>query len=99
MLVCFYQIHAKPDCEIQCVSFGGRGTYLSGMDASQLESFPPSFLANRNASAYLPDGEDSGQLRRLMTELQMLLHAHPVNEERERLGKLPVNSLWFWFTQ
>jgi hypothetical protein len=74
----------------------GRGWYLSGMDASQLESFPPSFLANRNASAYLPDGEDSGAWRRLMTELQMLLHAHPVNEQRERLGKLPVNSLWFW---
>ncbi|MFT4726000.1 MAG: hypothetical protein ACI9UN_000495 [Granulosicoccus sp.] len=75
---------------------GGRGWYLSGMDASRLESYPPSFLANRNASAYLPDGEDSGAWRRLMTELQMLLHAHPVNEQRERLGKLPVNSLWFW---
>ncbi|MFT6875810.1 MAG: hypothetical protein ACJAZF_001926 [Granulosicoccus sp.] len=74
----------------------GLGWYLSGMDASQLESFPPSFLANRNASAYLPEGEDSGQWRRLMTELQMLLHAHPVNEEREQLGKQPVNSLWFW---
>lgn len=74
----------------------GLGWYLSGLDASQLESFPPSFLANRNASAYLPDGEDSAQWRRLMTELQMLLHAHPVNEQRERQGKLPINSLWFW---
>jgi hypothetical protein len=74
----------------------GCGWYLSGMDASQLESFPPSFLANRNASAYLPGGENSGQWRRLMTELQMLLHAHPVNGQRERLGKMPVNSLWFW---
>jgi hypothetical protein len=74
----------------------GVGWYLTGMDASQLESFPPSFLANRNASAYLLDGQDSGQWRRLMTELQMLLHTHPVNDQRERQGKLPINSLWFW---
>lgn len=72
------------------------GWYLSGMDASTLESFPPSFLANRNASAFLPDGKDSEQWRRLMTELQMLLHTHPVNEKRVQQGKLPVNSLWFW---
>jgi hypothetical protein len=25
----------------------------------------------------------------------MVLHAHPVNEERERRGVLPINSLWF----
>ena len=72
------------------------GWYLSGRDGSQLESCPPSFVANRNASAYLPEGEDSGQWRRLMTELQMLLHAHPVNEQRVQSGKLPINSLWFW---
>lgn len=72
------------------------GWYLEGMDASQLASFPPAFLANRNASAYMPAGEDSGQWRRLMTEIQMLLHTHPVNERREQQGKLPVNSLWFW---
>jgi hypothetical protein len=73
-----------------------RGWFLLGMDASSLASFPPSFLANRNASAYMPEGEGSGQWRRLMTELQMLLHAHPINERREQLGKLPINSLWFW---
>lgn len=28
----------------------------------------------------------------LLNEVQMLLHAHPVNETRE----LPINSLWFW---
>jgi hypothetical protein len=28
----------------------------------------------------------------LLTEIQMLLHAHPVNEARE----VPINSLWLW---
>lgn len=32
----------------------------------------------------------------LLTELQMLLHGHPVNEAREARGELPVNSLWLW---
>lgn len=32
----------------------------------------------------------------LLTEIQMLLHAHPVNEAREARGEPPVNSVWFW---
>ena len=32
----------------------------------------------------------------LLTEIQMLLHAHPVNEAREARGEPPVNSLWLW---
>lgn len=70
--------------------------YLVGSDASELLSFPPSFLANRSVSSFLPEGEDSGRWRRLMTELQILLHTHPINQERELHGKLPVNSVWFW---
>jgi len=32
----------------------------------------------------------------LLTEIQMLLHAHPVNEAREARGEPAVNSLWLW---
>jgi hypothetical protein len=32
----------------------------------------------------------------LLTEIQMLLHAHPVNAAREARGEQPVNSLWLW---
>ncbi|NND91809.1 MAG: hypothetical protein HKN42_13190 [Granulosicoccus sp.] len=70
--------------------------FMSGMDGRALSSYPPSFLAHRNASAFLPGNDETGAWRRLMTELQMLLHAHPVNAERERQGRLPVNSVWFW---
>lgn len=44
----------------------------------------------------MPEGGDSPHWRALMNEVQMALHEHPVNEARESLGKLPVNSLWFW---
>jgi hypothetical protein len=32
----------------------------------------------------------------LLTEIQMLLHSHAVNEAREARGEPAVNSLWFW---
>ena len=44
----------------------------------------------------MPKGSDAPELRRLMTEVQMLLHAHPVNQKREINGILPVNALWFY---
>ncbi len=39
---------------------------------------------------------DSAIWQRLQTETQMLLHQHPVNDQRRAAGLLPVNSLWFW---
>ena len=32
----------------------------------------------------------------LLTEIQMLLHSHPLNEAREARGEPAVNSLWLW---
>jgi hypothetical protein len=32
----------------------------------------------------------------LLTEAQMVLHAHPVNEAREARGEPAINSVWFW---
>jgi hypothetical protein len=43
----------------------------------------------------LPEGEDRLAWHRIFNEVQMLLHAHPVNEDREQRGALPINSLWF----
>lgn len=44
----------------------------------------------------MPAGADGAQLRRLMTEIQMLWHGHGVNVQRERRGEPPVNGAWFW---
>jgi len=42
-----------------------------------------------------PQAADTSRLvRRLQSELQMLLYAHPVNEARERRGAPTVNSFW-----
>jgi len=42
----------------------------------------------------LPTGKDSAQLRRLLTEMQMLLHQHPLNQKRERNGLPTLNAAW-----
>jgi hypothetical protein len=44
----------------------------------------------------LPTGPEVRRWHRLLTELQMLLHASAVNAEREARGALPVNGLWLW---
>jgi hypothetical protein len=52
--------------------------------------------ATENLERALPRGADAASLKRLMTELQMLLHEHPVNLARMRRGVLTLNSLWLW---
>jgi hypothetical protein len=44
-------------------------------------------------------GREAAPLRsvaRFLTEAQMVLHEHPVNEAREARGEAAVNSLWLW---
>ncbi len=41
-----------------------------------------------------PTAEPLQRWRRLQAEVQMLLHTHPLNVQREERGLLPVNSFW-----
>ena len=41
-------------------------------------------------------GEAGKRWGKLVNEVQMLLHAHPVNQAREARGEPAVNSLWLW---
>jgi hypothetical protein len=51
-------------------------------------------LAVLNLEGAMPTGPDARALRRLMAELQMLLHEHPVNQRRARAGAPEVNAIW-----
>ena len=44
----------------------------------------------------LPGGPDKRRWHTLLTEAQMLLHAHPVNRAREERDRPPINGLWLW---
>lgn len=49
----------------------------------------------RNINFILPSGKDSMRWKQLLTEAQMLMHAHDVNVNRENIGQKVINSLWF----
>jgi hypothetical protein len=43
-----------------------------------------------------PDHPEALSWRRLMNDIQMALHAHPLNAKRRLQGKRQINSVWFW---
>lgn len=51
-------------------------------------------VIGRDVNAWMARGDAARTLRRLQSEMQMLLYTHPVNEARERGGLLSVNSFW-----
>ena len=51
-------------------------------------------VIGRNIDPWLTDVPGARLWRRLQSEAQMLLHAHPINERREAQGLGAVNSLW-----
>ena len=48
----------------------------------------------RSADQVLPSGEAAARWRKLLTEIQIAWHQHPVNERREAAGLRTINGLW-----
>lgn len=86
--------------------FAGRGLrfhaphpkrWYAQVDAEpQLTTSPLSRAAWSDAKFHQPQGPDALQWQRIITELQMVLYAHPLNQTREARGELMVSSLWLW---
>jgi hypothetical protein len=49
----------------------------------------------QNIQAYMPQGQDAQKLRQVMNQVQMLMHEHPVNQQRLKDGLPELNSIWF----
>ena len=56
----------------------------------------PAAVVGRDIHDFMPAGDGGARVRRLMNEIQMLLHEHPVNVGRVGSGALPINGLWLW---
>jgi hypothetical protein len=56
----------------------------------------PHDVLGDDVERHLPQGTSGLRWRRLLNEVQMTLHQHPVNRRREAAGLPPANSLWFW---
>lgn len=62
----------------------------------QLDTVPLAAAIGRSAHDVLPTGAEAARWRKLLTEIQMRWHVHPVNAAREARGAPTVNALWLY---
>ena len=70
--------------------------YLRLATAPAIQTSALAHVAGRDIHPYLPTGKDAKAWHVILNEVQILLHTCGVNVERESLGHMPINSLWFW---
>jgi len=70
--------------------------YISSKKPIATASVPAYVPDRQKPDDFLPLGEDTATHRNLLSEIEMALHEHEVNLEREANGQWPVNSLWLW---
>jgi hypothetical protein len=70
--------------------------YLLTPQDLQLRTSPLRSVLGAALDAHLPQGADARRWHGWLNEMQMLLHAHPVNAAREERGEPPINSVWLW---
>lgn len=79
-----FELHASP-----AGHWLARHPVLADLPCASLDR-----VIGRNVDLWLPADPRARLVRRLQNEAQMFLHTHPLNEEREQRGALPVNSFW-----
>ncbi len=70
--------------------------YVTTATEPRLHLHPLATALGQSLDPLLPQGDDAKRWHGVLNEIQMLLHAHPVNAAREARGAPPVNSLWLW---
>lgn len=69
---------------------------LEGAAFGALRTLPPEAGLGRDLRALQPVGVGAARWRALQGEIEMWLHAQPLNRERSAAGVAPVSSLWLW---
>jgi hypothetical protein len=70
--------------------------YVKLPEIPDLETRTLSETAGASIARLMPVGRDALRWHRIVNEIQMLLHDHPVNAAREARGALVINSVWIW---
>jgi hypothetical protein len=59
-------------------------------------SLTPAAMAEMRLTDWWPQEDSLREWRRLLNEIQMVWHDHPVNIARAERGEVPINSLWLF---
>ncbi len=70
--------------------------YCSLPRSLQVRTMSPGAATGRSVSLTMVQGEDAGVWRSWLSEIEMLLYAHRVNQRRAEAGQSVINSLWLW---
>jgi hypothetical protein len=70
--------------------------YLRSTDPVATASVPPNVVHRDMPNEYMPQGDEANSYRKLVSEVEMALHDHEVNQRREEEGLQPLNCLWLW---
>ncbi|MCP5328792.1 MAG: hypothetical protein H7A15_09090 [Sinobacteraceae bacterium] len=81
---------------LQLSPAGAEAFVLQGLDLDAVQTVEPVDCLGGSLADAQPSGPGAVGLRRLMSEIEMWLHEHPVNLQRVARGARPVNALWLW---
>lgn len=64
--------------------------------SASTRSLTPAATAEMRLTDWWPQEDSLREWRRLLNEIQMVWHEHPVNIARAERGEVPINSLWLF---
>lgn len=70
--------------------------YMTLPHAPEGTWWSPEIVASGTLMEHLPAGEEGGELRRILNEIQMILHQQPDNIDRRARRAPEANSVWPW---
>lgn len=70
--------------------------YLRSSEPIATATVPAYLVDQRRPDRFMPTGDTAASFRKLISEIEMALHDHNVNIERQSKGLAPINSLWLW---
>jgi hypothetical protein len=85
----------KVDCDIDVIA---DGLFLLHLKQFEAPAYYPHILSvlGKTANPYIEQSRQNLPWYKLLNEMQMFMHQHPVNQQRSQRGLVAINSLWFW---
>ncbi len=84
------------DSGFRLEALSSAGFLILGPRLNEADTVEPARILGSSVTEVLPEASTAPTLRRLVAEIEMWLHSHPVNAERARRRRLPVTALWLW---